>query len=226
MPRSAAAPASRPRVGRPRADRRRRARPPEEEILFAAARLFARRGFAGTSTRAIAGAAGLRQPSLFHWFPSKEAILGRLLERTLAPSLAFAEGLAAQPGSPAARLYRLLRFDVRHLCAYPFDPAFVLSPEARQPRFARFWADRDRLIAHVAALIEEGVRAGELVAPDPRVAALSVVGMGEAALLWSRHGGPRRSPEAASREVAALALRALLRDPARLALLEREAAPT
>ena len=81
-------------MGRPRADRRRRERQPEDEILFVAARLFAEHGFAGTSTRAIAAAAGLRQPSLFHWFANKEAILERLLQRSLAPSLAFAEQAA------------------------------------------------------------------------------------------------------------------------------------
>jgi AcrR family transcriptional regulator len=196
------------RVGRPRADRRRRTRPPEEEILFAAARLFAERGFAGTSTRAIAEAAGLRQPSLFHWFPSKEAILETLLERTLAPSLAFAEALALEGGSPSERLRRLLRFDVRHLCAYPFDPAILLAPEARQPRFRRFWARRARLLGHVRALVAEGVRAGELAAADPDVAAQAIVGMGESVLLWPLPLR-RRDPGQLGDEVAALALRAL-----------------
>jgi len=207
-------------VGRPRADRSRRARPPQDEILFAAARLFAERGFAGTSTRAIAEAAGLRQPSLFHWFPSKEAILEALLERTLAPSLAFAESLAGEGGSPAERLHRLLRFDVRHLCAYPFDPAILLAPEARRPRLRRFWARRERLLGHVRALIEEGVRAGELAVAEPDVAARAIVGMGESVLLWSR-ALRGRDPAALGDEVAALALRALLREPGDLARLLR-----
>lgn len=199
-------------VGRPRADRRRRARPPQDEILFAAARLFAERGFAGTSTRAIAFASGLRQPSLFHWFPSKEAILEALLERTLAPSLAFAESLAAEGGSAADRLERLLRFDVRHLCAYPFDPTILLAPEARRPGLRRFWTRRERLLGHVRALIAEGVRSGELAPVDPAVAAQAIVGMGESVLLWSR-SLPGRDPAALGDEVASLGLRALLRQP-------------
>lgn len=211
------------RVGRPRVDRRRRERPPEEEILVAAARLFAEKGFSGTSTRAIAAAAGLRQPSLFHWFPTKEAILERLLERSLAPSLAFAERVAAGPGRPALRLYRILRFDVRHLCTYPYDPtAILLSPESRGPRFRRFWGERDRLIAILRALCEAGQRAGELAIEDSEIAVRALLAMNEGSLAWYRRDG-RLTPEAASDALAALALRALLRDPAELAVIRAAA---
>jgi TetR/AcrR family transcriptional regulator len=199
-------------VGRPRIDRRRRERPPEEEILFAAAQLFAARGFSATSTRAIAAAAGLRQPSLFHWFPTKESILERLLETSLAPSLAFAERVAAEETPAAVRLYRILRFDVRHLCAYPYDPtAILLSPESRTPRFKRFWAERERLIAILRGLIEAGQAEGALAPADPHVAVHAVLAMNEGSLAWYRRGG-RLTPEATSAALADLAMRALLRD--------------
>ena len=209
-------PARKRTVGRPRIDRKRRERPPEEEILVAAARLFAQRGFSATSTRSIAAAAGLRQPSLFHWFPTKEAILEQLLERSLAPSLAFAERIAAEPGPAAQRLYAILRFDVRHLCTYPYDPtAILLSPESRGPRFKKFWGERDRFIAILEGLIEEGQRSGELAPSDPQVAARAILAMNEGSLAWYRRGG-RLSPEEASGAIADLALRAVLRDPAAL----------
>jgi TetR/AcrR family transcriptional regulator len=207
---------SRRGVGRPRIDRRRRERPPEEEILFAAARLFAARGFSATSTRAIAAAAGLRQPSLFHWFPTKEAILERLLETSLAPSLAFAERVTAETAPAPVRLYRILRFDVRHLCAYPYDPAAILlSPESRGPRFKRFWAERERFITILRVLIEAGQATGELAPADPHVAVHAVLAMNEGSLAWYRRGG-RLSPEETSTALADLALRALLRDGAAL----------
>jgi AcrR family transcriptional regulator len=212
------------RVGRPRADRRRRERPPEEEILFVAARLFAAKGFGGTSTREIAAAAGLRQPSLFHWFASKETILERLLEVSLAPSLGHAERVAAEPGRAAPKLHRILRFDVEHLCSYPYDPkAILLSPEARGPRFRRFWAERDRLLAIVRALIEQGVREGDFAPVDAAVAVPALVGMNEASLSWYRRGGSL-TPQLVAAELADLALRALLRDPGQLAAIAREAA--
>ena len=46
-----------------------------DEIIDAAARVFAERGYHGTSTQAIADVLGMRQASLYYYFPSKEAAL-------------------------------------------------------------------------------------------------------------------------------------------------------
>ena len=53
---------------------------PAEQILIEASRLFAERGFSSTTTREIAQAAGIQQPSLYYWFPTKFDILNRLVE--------------------------------------------------------------------------------------------------------------------------------------------------
>lgn len=56
-----------------------------EEILKSATRLFAAKGFDGTSLKDIAEAVGVRKPSLLYHFASKEklrlAVLARLLDR-------------------------------------------------------------------------------------------------------------------------------------------------
>jgi len=53
-------------------------------IVVEATRLFARRGYAGTSVQAIAEAVGVRRQSLLHWYPSKadlrEAVLDSVLD--------------------------------------------------------------------------------------------------------------------------------------------------
>ena len=220
---SAAKPGRKRGVGRPRADPRPLRRPAAEEILLVAADLFARKGFAATSTREIAAAAGLRQPSLFHHFASKEGILETLLDRSLADSLAFLERQAAATGPAAVRLYRALRFDVQHLCSFPFDlTAVVLSPEVRGPRFKRFWRQRARLIAAIFALVQAGRREGAFVAVDAALVSEALFGMGEAALGWYRRGG-RWPPQEVAAQLAGLALRSLLRDPAQLDAIRREA---
>ena len=212
-------------MGRPRADRRRHERPPEDEILFVAARLFAEHGFAGTSTRAIAAAAGLRQPSLFHWFASKEAILERLLERSLAPSLAYAEQVAAERDRAGVRLFRVLRFDALHLCTYPFDPTIVFSPEARAPQFARFWNQRERLVALLRDLVTSGIRSGEFARVDAELCARTLIAMDEAVLTWNRRT-ERWSADEISDQLAGFALRMVLADPADLDAIRRDAATT
>src|SRR5262249_62312629 len=45
------------------------------EIIEAAARVFAERGFHGATTQDIADVLGIRQASLYYYFPSKEGAL-------------------------------------------------------------------------------------------------------------------------------------------------------
>jgi len=61
--------------GAPRARRELR----REEILAAAARLFARRGFHGVSIGDIGSAVGMSGPGIYRHFPSKEAVLSDML---------------------------------------------------------------------------------------------------------------------------------------------------
>lgn len=48
-------------------------------ILDTAARLFRSEGYAGTSLRDIAGETGMKAASLYHYFDSKDAIVGEVL---------------------------------------------------------------------------------------------------------------------------------------------------
>lgn len=55
-----------------------------EEILGAALRLFAQYGLYGVSTRQIAAAVGISQPTLYAYFPSKHDLALELHERAFA----------------------------------------------------------------------------------------------------------------------------------------------
>jgi AcrR family transcriptional regulator len=63
-----------------------------ERILDAAEALFAERGFAGTTLRDVAASVGLRNPSLYNHFASKDELYAAVLERGIRPVL---EALAA-----------------------------------------------------------------------------------------------------------------------------------
>ncbi len=54
--------------------------PRHREILDEAAALIAERGYAGASLRELARRVGLRQPSLYHYFDSKEQLVEQILE--------------------------------------------------------------------------------------------------------------------------------------------------
>lgn len=74
-------------------------------ILDAAESLFAKRGYAGTTLRDVATAVGLRTPSLYNHFASKEALYEAVLERGIRPVLeALSEvGERGDPSSVASR---------------------------------------------------------------------------------------------------------------------------
>ncbi len=78
-------------TGRRTADERR------EEILDAAFAAFARTGFVGTSTEAIADAVGISQPYLFRLFGTKKLLFLAAVERCLAQTHEVLEaGLATR----------------------------------------------------------------------------------------------------------------------------------
>ena len=214
---------ARGRVGRPRANPRPLEHPPEEEILLVAGRLFAQKGFAGTSTREIAEAAGLRQPSLFHYFPKKERILEALLERAGLWASRIVEMVEALPIPAAARLYRLVYDDVQGMCSAPYPIASILLlPEVQPPNFPEFWANHQKLLRLTQRLIEEGVQDGALSCDNAALAALALQGMTSGALAWYPRS-PGLSPEETASQVANLELRTLLTDPKRLASIRSQA---
>lgn len=135
--------------GRPRlVDRRRPGATPAEEILDAAAELFATRGYTATSTRAIAEAVGLRQASLYTHFPTKAAILAALLATTVGPTLDEARELVDGAGEPADTLLGLATVDVTGLLAPRWNiGALYLLPEIASGEFAEFRAQRAELRA-------------------------------------------------------------------------------
>lgn len=147
--------------GRPRLEQRRRqGTTPRAEILDAAAELFTTKGYANTSTRAVADAVGIRQASLYHHFGAKDDILDALLAETVAGPVELAQRMIGEPEAAATRLYALALFDVRQLRSARWNlGALYLLPELRTERFAAFRRRRDELRGHYERLTAESCSA-------------------------------------------------------------------
>jgi len=62
--------------------------------------VFAERGFDATSLGDVANRVGIRQPSLYNHFGSKEELYVAVLERLLDPFLEMVEGIALEGSAP------------------------------------------------------------------------------------------------------------------------------
>ncbi len=84
------------------------ATPRKEEILDAAAELFAEHGFDTVSLTDIAHAVGLSKATLYHYFDRKETILGTIVVTTIQKLNAHVEASIAGVREPEARLAAFL----------------------------------------------------------------------------------------------------------------------
>lgn len=109
---------------RPRGGNRR------EQILDAALRLFAQHGMAQVTTRQIAQAVGISQPSLYAHFRSADDIAMELCVAAFAALNGRLAQVLAQPGSAQERLYQAGRAYIEFGLSQPdmYRIAFMLEP--------------------------------------------------------------------------------------------------
>lgn len=176
----------------PRAGTRAPARPAApkrraEEILAAAAKVFAKRGYHGASTQDIADVLGIRQASLYYYFASKEAALEAVCERGVEDYVARARAVERGEGSAEAKVERLV---IQHLAplAERLDYTLVFLRERRflpEPARARIRAAERKYERILERVIGKGIAAGEFRDDlDARMATLALLGLGNSAAAW------------------------------------------
>lgn len=174
-----------PSVNRARTHRRRRA----PEIIEAAARVFAEKGYHGATTQDIADVLGIRQASLYYYFPSKEGALELVCLKGVEGFFDAAKAIAKGPGAPGERLGKLIK---SHLSPLRDRSDFVrvflnerqhLPTESRR-RIGKWSRGLERVFEDV---LKEGVRTGEFRSDlDTRLATLAILGMANAVSNWFR----------------------------------------
>lgn len=157
------------------------------ELLSSAAKLFRRKGFAATTTRDIAAAAGMQSGSPFYHFKSKDALLYAVMEEGMRSALNRQRAAVQAPGfadlTPAAQLRVLVtaHFDVLLGPGSDFVPVMLYEARSLPTRQHKALG---QLIAEYEALWLPVLTAlyvsGELRAPV-RLARLLILG----ALNWS-----------------------------------------
>ena len=151
------------------------------QILDVARHLFARQGFQGTTTRAIARRAGVTEALIFRHFPTKEALYWALLEHTCQAARAreqLRERLSAIRND--RELFATIAEDIlKRNAGDPGRSRLMLYSALENHRLAgRFFHTHfEEFYEALAEHIAKRVREGRFRRTDPRLAARGFVGM-------------------------------------------------
>ncbi|WP_405936052.1 TetR/AcrR family transcriptional regulator [Streptomyces sp. NBC_00726] len=168
-------------------------------LLVAAVDAFAERGYHATTTRDIAGRAGMSPAALYIHYKTKEELLHRISRIGHDRALAVLEAAADGDGTAAERLATAVRAFVlwhaeRHTTArvvqYELD---ALGEEHRTEIIAL----RRRTDAVVRRIIGEGVASGEFDVPDVPGTTLAVLSLCIDVARWFNAQGSRTPDEVA-----------------------------
>ncbi|SHL19719.1 transcriptional regulator, TetR family [Pseudonocardia thermophila] len=178
-----------------------------DPVLQAALDEFLHIGYHGASVRGIAARAGLSVSGIYHYYPSKQHMLLRLLEYTMDDLLRRAEA-ARSEGRDAVERFRFL---VEHLALFHThrrDLGFIGASEMRSlsPANARRIAGlRNKQSQMVYEEVDTAVREGRFTADKPHERARAVVTMCTALPTWWRPHGPY-TPEQIAQQYESFAL--------------------
>lgn len=157
-----------------------------EQILRTAIDLFSRKGFAGTTTKEIARAAGVSEAMVFRHFAKKSDIYDAILsERDCHPGMRFpweedAELIAAiNRKDDKAVFYRLaLNALTKQQADVPFMRLMFYSALEDHTLAERFFTESIvKIYGFIGGYIEERQRDGAFRELDPRVAVRAFTGM-------------------------------------------------
>ena len=148
-----------------------------QELMAAAATLFAERGYDATRVSDIVAAVGVSQATFFWYFPTKEHILVAMMEEMVDELVRLAVEMQRAGLSARERILALV--------AKTFE-LFVPRLELVELFHRRLSAEElyraqseilNRLLDGLAGIIAEGVAKGEIEAPSPHITALLIVQM-------------------------------------------------
>ena len=198
--------------------------PTRDRILLEASRLIATRGFHGATTRDIADGVGIKQPSMFNHFSSKQAILEELLLFDLTIPAERAEYWSLDDNPPAIRLYRYAAWDMSWYLEMPYDLRGMHEDLVSLPGLEPFRQSLDRWKDAINRILDDGVATGEFRADAaPFVPALLDTLSWEFVRSAHKEAATSEGKPYTTEHGASFVLRAVLTDPMQLPAIREQA---
>ncbi|MGW1074594.1 TetR/AcrR family transcriptional regulator [Streptomyces sp. NPDC002537] len=177
-------------------------------LVKAAVAAFAERGYHATTTRDIAGRAGMSPAALYIHYRTKEELLYRISGVGHRLALGILRRERDRDGTPAERLAAAVRAFVRWHAEH-HTTARVVQYELQalgEEHYAEIVGLRRETDAAVRAIVEDGVAAGDFDVPDVPGTALAVLSLCIDVARWFNSEG-KRSPDEVGELYADLVLR-------------------
>lgn len=160
-------------------------------IMTAALDLFSKVGYEATSMRQIATAVGIKPPSLYNHFSSKEEILCEIVHNALSEILKGQERAYADNPDTVSRFRSFVRmhatFHARESQAAKIVNHNLSSLSPRHYR--RTVADRARYERRFRELLEAGVAERIFDVANTQLTSYAILEMGMGISLWYHRGG-------------------------------------
>jgi len=157
------------------------------EVVAAAARVFAARGYHATSIDDLLEATGLTRGGLYHYMDGKQDLLIAVLDDLMVPLLEQARAIVAEPGTPEEHLRAITRLWIGHLAAH-LDHMVIFNQERRTLERDAGWshvrAARREFEQLVRSVLERGIADGSFAIADPSLTLLAFLGMGNYTAQW------------------------------------------
>lgn len=148
-------------------------------ILKAAVKLFAEKGFDGTSVRKIAQDSGLSVPGMFHYFPNKEEILYEIMIGFMEKGYQTLMDIYGTDKDPLEKLEAVCKFYVEYYAGHKDYLTILVSEEkSLLKKHRQIFLDKQRIYVNaLKRVFEDLAKAGQLKSLNPSVLAFIFFGM-------------------------------------------------
>jgi TetR/AcrR family fatty acid metabolism transcriptional regulator len=147
------------------------------QLLDAAVRVFARKGFHASRVGDIAEEAGVAHGLLYHYFKSKDQVLEAVFHENWSVLLARIASVEETDESAADQLRHIAAIVLRTWLHLPDVVRVVIREFGRSPELAERLGELTQPIDAIQRVIERGIERGEFRQDvDPRFAAAVVYG--------------------------------------------------
>ena len=160
----------------------------KQRILNKALELFAAKGYDSVSVGEIAGAVGIKAPSLYNHFPGKQAIFDAIVESTAAQYEADTGKIDIHVENAARdvpvfteitaeglfeKVRQIFEYSLHNQCIRRFRRMMTME-QFRSPELAALYSERyvDRVLAYHAGIFRALMTSGEIRPQDPDTLAM------------------------------------------------------